>query len=65
MGVYIYNICEVFIDDINNFGTNEHTFLARTLFQRNVANETSFNAEKLIIGFDTIPFIGIGQRQEY
>ena len=45
MGVHvlhglIYNLCEVYIDDMHIFGTNEDNFLANTrTFFNAVANE--------------------------
>ena len=65
MGVHvlnglIYNICEVYIDDMLIFGSNDETFLdnTRTVFQRCRERNVTLNAKKLIIGFDTIPFVG-------
>ena len=65
MGVHvlhglIYNICEVYIDDMLIFGTNEDNFLTntRTVCQRCRERNVTLNAKKLIIGFDTIPFVG-------
>ena len=64
MGVHvwhglIYNICEVYIDDII-FRSNEDNFLAntRTVLQRCRERNVTLNAEELIIGFDTTPFVG-------
>ena len=56
----IHNICEVYIDDMLIFGSNEDKFFAntRTVFQRCRERNVTLNAKKLIIGFDTIPFVG-------
>ena len=65
MGVHvlhglIYNICEVYIDDMLIFGTKEDKFLTKThtVFQRCRERNVTLNAKKLIIGFYTIPFVG-------
>jgi hypothetical protein len=56
----IYNICEVYIDDMLIFGSNDETFLenTRTVFQRCRERNVTLNAKKLIIGFATIAFVG-------
>ena len=56
----IYSICEVYIDDMLIFGSNEDYFLAntRSVFQRCRKRNVTLNAKILIIGFDTIPFVG-------
>ena len=63
MGVHVlngltYNICEVFINDMLIFGSNDKTFLdnTRTVFQRCRERNVTLNAKKLIIGFDTTLF---------
>ena len=65
MGVHvlnglIYNICEVYIDDMLIFRSNDKTVLdnTRTVFQRCRERNVTLNAKTLIIGFDTIPFVG-------
>jgi len=43
----IYNICDVYIDDMLIFGTNENTFLesTRTVFQRCRERNVTLNAK--------------------
>jgi hypothetical protein len=65
MGVYIlngliYNICEVYIDDMLVFGEMDDAFIRNvtTVFQRCREKNVTLNAKKLVIGVDTVPFVG-------
>ena len=56
------HICEVYIDDMLIFGSNDDNFVnnTRTVFQRCRKRNVTLNAIKVIIGFDTISFVGHG-----
>ena len=65
MGVHIvngliYNICEVYIDDMLVFGETDDAFLrnVKTVFQRCREKNVTLIAKKLVIGVDTVPFVG-------
>ena len=65
MGVYvlnglIHNICDVYIDDMLVFGDDDDAFIrnVQTVFQRCREKSVTLNAKKLVIGFDTVPFVG-------
>ena len=65
MGVHIlnglmYNICEVYIDDVLVFGETDDAFIRNviTVSQRCREENVTLNARKLVIGFDTVPFDG-------
>ena len=61
MGVHvlsglIYNICEVYIDDMLVFGETDDAFKGNV--KRCREKNVTLNAKKLVIGFDTVPFVG-------
>ena len=56
MGVSVYNICEVYIDDMLVFGNDDDTIL--TVFQR-CLNKNVTNSKKLVIGLDTVRLWGM------
>ena len=65
MGVHIlngliYNICEVYIDDMLVFGETDDAFIRNvtTVFQLCREKNVTLNAKKLVIGVDTVPFVG-------
>jgi len=51
----IYNICEVYIDDMLVFGENEDALIrnVRIVFQRFREKNVTLNTKKLVVGFDT------------
>jgi len=61
MGVYglIYSICKVYIDNMLVFGDDD-AFIrnVQTVFHRFREKNGTLNAKKLVIGFDTVPFLG-------
>ena len=48
------------MDDILVFGDDNDAFIwnVQTVFQRCREKNVSLNAKKIVIGFDTIPFVG-------
>ena len=65
MGVYVlhdllYKCCEVYIDDMLIFGTDDDDFLSnvRKVFQRCREKYVTLNSKKLTIGKDKVSFIG-------
>ena len=70
MGVHvlnglIYNICEVYIIDMLLFGDNDDAFIrnVKTVLQCCRKENVTLNAKKLVMGFDTVPFVGHDQAQ--
>jgi hypothetical protein len=65
MGVHIlngliYNICEVYIDDMLVFGETDDAFIRNvtTVFHRCREKNVTLNAKKIVIGLYTVPFVG-------
>ena len=57
---HILYICAVYIDNMVVFGDNDDALIrnVRTVFQRFREKNVFFNANKLVIGFDSVPFVG-------
>jgi len=65
MGVHvlnglIYNICEVYIDDMLVFGETDDAFIrnVKMVFHRCREKNVILNAKTLVTGFDTVPSLG-------
>ena len=57
----LYQTCEVYIDDLLNYVTDDDNFVHNvcTIFQKcREKNVTLCNTKKLNLGFDTVPFVG-------
>ena len=56
----LYQICEVYIDDLLVYGHDDDEFVAnvRTIFQKCRDKTVTLSAKTLYLGFDIIPFVG-------
>ena len=56
----IYNICEVYIDDMLVFGDNDDVFIrnVQTVLQRFREKNVTSMLKKVVIGLDTVSFVG-------
>ena len=50
----------IYFDDMLVFGENDDAFIlnVKTVFQQCTEKKVTLNAKKLVIGFDTVPFVG-------
>ena len=56
----IYQICEVSIDELLIYGSDDDRFVQNvcTIFQKCREKIVTFSAKNLYLGIDTVPFVG-------